>query len=398
MKKKYGKGFKNALEEHLAELNTNVFWREFSFSKNEFFPSPAEPSELADHVVWIEDLLFAYQLKERTAGPRATARTERNWFERKVLGDATRQVRDTLRYLEEHEEIRIENQRGHVFKVSGRALRKVVKLVVYAPAANLPEDCRRVKHHTSSSGGAALIHVLALEDYLEICQTLFTPAEIAEYFDFRERTIEGWPEAALRVSEQALLGQFLSGDEGAGPDESYAEYFTSFENDVEEFDLTFLLRDFAEHTERVITQREENDYYLILAEFAKLSRGDLREVKLRLRICTDVCNAGDHFPITRVGVPKTDCGFVFVPVPRGIADPFDALVRFTAATKYDLRVRKQIGVSLARDGRDFIINWCLMDSPWEYDPEMEEQLRRSNPFLSVKGKYSPRYKFGQGAG
>ena len=46
MKKKYGKGFKNALEEHVAALNANVFWREFSFSKNEFFPSPAEPAEL----------------------------------------------------------------------------------------------------------------------------------------------------------------------------------------------------------------------------------------------------------------------------------------------------------------------------------------------------------------
>lgn len=107
---------------------------------------------------------------------------------------------------------------------------------------------------------------------------------------------------------------------------------------------------------------------------------------------------GDHFPITRVAAPKTDCGFVFVPVPRGIADPLAALASFTAAAKYDLRVRKQIGVSLARDGRDFIINWCLMESPWEYDAEMEEQLRRSNPFLSVKGKYSPRYTFGKGAG
>lgn len=398
MKKKYGKGFKNALEEHLAALNANVFWREFSFSKNEFFPSPAEPSELADHVVWIEDLLIAYQLKERTAGPRATAHTEQKWFERKVLGDATRQVRDTLRYLEEHEEIEIENQRGHAFKVSGRALKKVVKLVVYAPAANLPEDCRRVKHHISSSGAAGLIHVLPVDAYLEICRTLFTPAEIAEYFDFRERTIEGWPEEAFRVSERALLGQFLSGDEGVAPDERYTEYLASFENDVEEFDLTFLLRDFAEHTERVITQRGENDYYLILAEFAKLSRGDLREVKQRLQICTDVCNAGDHFPVTRVAVPKTDCGFVFVPVPRGVADPFAALVNFTAAAKYDLRVRKQIGVSLARDGRDFIINWCFMDSPWEYDAEMEEQLRRSYPFLSVKGKYSQRYTFGKGVG
>lgn len=105
MKKQYGKGFKNALEEHLAALNANVFWREFSFSKNEFFPSPAEPSELADHIVWIEDLLIAYQLKERTAGPRATAHTERKWFERKVLGDATRQVRDTLRYLEDRKSV-----------------------------------------------------------------------------------------------------------------------------------------------------------------------------------------------------------------------------------------------------------------------------------------------------
>src|ERR1041384_612839 len=97
-----------SLEEYFALLNKNIFLREFSFSKNKFKPNPNEELELADHVVWIDNLLIAYQLKEREAGGDASADGERRWFERKVISKGTRQIRDTLKYLHEHPNIKIE--------------------------------------------------------------------------------------------------------------------------------------------------------------------------------------------------------------------------------------------------------------------------------------------------
>ncbi len=56
---------------------------------------------------------------------------EGQWFKRKVLGVATGQVRDTLRFLSEHEEITIENQRGHLFQLTPSKLARKHMVVVY---------------------------------------------------------------------------------------------------------------------------------------------------------------------------------------------------------------------------------------------------------------------------
>src|SRR6266516_1442977 len=126
----------NLLESLTAELNKSVFYREFSFSKNEFVAvSPGETKEFADHVVWIDDLLMVYQLKERGAANVADERAERRWFEVQVLKKATRQVRDTLTFLQGHPVINITNERGHTLNVTSAQVERVVKLVLYQPSS-----------------------------------------------------------------------------------------------------------------------------------------------------------------------------------------------------------------------------------------------------------------------
>lgn len=78
-----------AFADELAALNEWHFFREFVYSRNTFQPSPGEEVELADNLTWPGDLLIAYQLKERELVPDANAETEKRWFERKVLKQAT---------------------------------------------------------------------------------------------------------------------------------------------------------------------------------------------------------------------------------------------------------------------------------------------------------------------
>ncbi|MER8880003.1 hypothetical protein [Mesorhizobium sp. M0684] len=96
------------LEEFTSHLNATTFWKEFTFSETRFFPRPKQQVELANGMVKIGSLAMVFQLKERaeeTSDPEA----ERQWFPRKVLRKATDQIKDTVRYLAEHEEIRLTN-------------------------------------------------------------------------------------------------------------------------------------------------------------------------------------------------------------------------------------------------------------------------------------------------
>jgi hypothetical protein len=191
--------------DELAALNEWHFFREFVYSQTTFRPLPKQEVELADNVVCLGDILIVYQLKERERLSKSDADTEKRWFVNKVLGKATRQIRDTDQYLRDHRVIELQNARGHHSEVALSLIRQFHKLVVYLPHAQLPAECRAVKHHRSTTVG--VIHVISGRDYLGIVRTLLTPAEIADYLSFRENLISLWPEDILRVSEPSLVGQ-----------------------------------------------------------------------------------------------------------------------------------------------------------------------------------------------
>ena len=81
-------------------LHNLLFIEEFVFARNQFTPPASSELELADAVVMIGDVLLLYQIKERKVDRRIDSASERKWFSDKVLGKATKQIRDTLRYLQ----------------------------------------------------------------------------------------------------------------------------------------------------------------------------------------------------------------------------------------------------------------------------------------------------------
>jgi hypothetical protein len=386
-----------SLEESIAAVNKNIFLREFSFSKNNFKPNPHEKLELADHIIWIDKLLIAYQLKERESTEAGSAESERNWFERKVLGKGTKQIRDTLKFLSEHQNISIENERGQIFNVNSASVDHIIKVVVYAPGINLPAEYRNIKCHMSST--VRLIHVLPLEDYVGVCRNLITPAEISEYFDYREEILNRWPSEIKELSEQAILGQFLWGDYNICPTKESVRYLAALEKEVDSFDINNLLYNFFEHTEKSLVRNLkdttiEHAYYKILAEFAKLRRSALREIKLRVDLCLQACREDKFMVPTMMGLPHLRCGFVFIPLTQeAFPHRLAALENLTEAAKYDMKLDKQIGISFAKEGDDFLIDWCFIEHPWQQDIMMEEKLRNSYPFSKAEEKRIPHYKF-----
>ena len=250
-----------AFADELAALNEWHFFREFVYSRNTFQPSPGQEVELADSLMWLGDLLIAYQLKERELVPGANAETEKRWFEKKVLRQATRQVRDTVGYLNRVRKIAVQNHRGHTFDLAFESVRQFHKLVVYLPQDPLPVEYRRVKHHRSRTVG--VIHIVPAHDYLGIVRTLLTPGEVAEYLSFREELIDRWEEQIADVPEPALVGQYLHGDSEKHPSLEYLEYLKRLDHRAEEWDMSGVI---AKFPDRVTTDNAPTDYYPIVRE------------------------------------------------------------------------------------------------------------------------------------
>jgi hypothetical protein len=221
------------LSHFIANLNTNVFLREFSFSQTRFTPTGRTQVELADHVVRIGHLLFLYQLKERDSS--ATTTTDK-WLKKKVVTRATQQIRATIRLLNSDAPVLVANERGHIFDLASRPGDRPFRLVLFKSGdkrTSLPYP----RFHRSASAG--FIHIFDALDYFGICQYLLTPIEMAEYLTWREVAIQSTADAQS-VSEEALLGQYMVEDLNSSPNERYAKALTALYADVSSFDLSFL--------------------------------------------------------------------------------------------------------------------------------------------------------------
>jgi hypothetical protein len=379
-----------AFADELAALNEWHFFHEFVYSRNTFQPSPGQEVELADNLMWLDDLLIAYQLKERELVPGANAETEKCWFERKVLKQATRQVRDTVGYLNRVKTIAVQNHRGHTFDLAFESVRQFHKLIVYLPQDPLPAEYRRIKHHRSRTVG--VIHIVPAHDYLGIVRTLLTPGEVAEYLSFREELITRWEAHIAAVPEPALVGQYLHGDSAKRPSFEYLEYLKQLDHRAEEWDMSGVI---AKFPDRVTTDSGPTDHYPIVRELALLKRNELREFKKRFQMSVEKARANAFVLPYRMVVPRTSCGFLFVPILREmVPHRRTGLMNLTLAHKYEQRLPKCIGISIADDEVDwFNAEWCYIETAWKEDPEMERLLKENNPFREVKTHELPRYTY-----
>ena len=376
--------------ESIAELNEWYFFQEFVYSRTTFRPTPQQEVELADNLIWLGDMLISFQLKEREATPDADEASERKWFKKKVLDQATRQVRDTLRYLTDVRSIEVRNHRDHAFQLEFETIRVIHKLVVYLPSPRLPSDCLNVKYHRSRTAG--LIHVIPARDYVGIVSTLLTPIEVGDYLSFREELIDHWEKEMVGVPEPALVGQFLHGDSAAQPSVKYLDLLKNLEHKSEEWDMSGVISKFPN---RVTAENEPTDYYPIVQELASLKRNELREFKVRFQKAIEQSRL-DKFTLPyRIAIPRSDCGFVFIPVTKDmLPHKLNALMNFTLAHKYDQRLSKCIGVAIGNhnDGW-FNADWCFVQADWESDETMEDLLKTNNPFREVRVGELPRYRY-----
>lgn len=380
-----------SFEEDIARLNEFYFFREFTFSKNTFRKSPTEEVELADNVVWLDEPLIVYQLKERQISNDTTPEKEQRWFKRKIIDSAKRQIRDTLNYLQNHNNIQIQNHRGHTFNITVSSLDSVHKLVLYKAHESLPESCRKLKHYKSQTAG--FIHLISSNDYLGIVKTLLTPAEVADYLTFRERLIENWTEDTLNLPEQAIVGQYLSGKLEHKPSIHLVEYLQTLEHNSEEWDISRIINLFPD---RITTDNSPTDYYHIVREIAKLKRNELREFKTRFKLSMEKVKANERTLPYRIALPRTSCGFVFIPLTHDFMEGrLQFLQNLTCAHKFDQKLPKCIGISFAPDEDDWYkVEWCYLEFSWEDDPELANNLKQCNPFREVQTVELSRYTFG----
>ena len=394
---------KSNFDAEVAQTNAGFFFKEFSFSRTYFRPPGDTERELADHVIVLGDRLIVSQLKERK-GDTGDPTREKTWFERKVLAGATKQIRESLRSLQELP-VEVENERGRSMRL-GRSEpaqpRRITKIVLYRAGRSLPEECRAVKHHASKSVG--IIHVLSCDDWVNLLHTLVTPTEIIDYLDMREGLLDLYPAACKAVTEPALAGQFLVDMRANRPDAGFSEAVFRLEPDYERFDITGILHSLGQKAsvgsspipgEDLLGATIERDYYPIMEGLARFGRSDCAVLKERFMHCWEHC--GEDMPLVRRFVStSTGIGVLLFAIPPDwVSHTALGLYRVAKLHKYDMQLRQCIGISFARHGDERFIGWIYLDSAWEPDPELATEVANAPKELlpPLRSAHLPPYRF-----
>ncbi|ASV13629.1 hypothetical protein QMM42_10270 [Leptospira santarosai] len=122
---------KTKSEDFINKLNYNVFFREFSFANTEFKIDGVGESELADHLVIVDELCFLYQIKERNIKEMNSTDDLSKWFNNKIRNKAVGQIKKSLKNLELFKGRKLKNEKNHQVAIVPPSLDKVILIIIF---------------------------------------------------------------------------------------------------------------------------------------------------------------------------------------------------------------------------------------------------------------------------
>ncbi len=380
-------------EQILTEINTNVFFREFTFNDT-FFPAEGGELELADNFIFLDDIVFIIQAKERDIAAIDTNENVDKWFKDRVLKKAKNQIKNSLYYIQKYVDIEIKNSRGHKIVIPKVTANDVRKIALYWPnSTNLSSSFRQQKFYRSQDVGN--INLIELEDYYQLCKTLQTPAELNSYILFRERMFDKHGIEINNYPEQYLLSHFLYNPGNLEIVNHYIELLPRFKNDIEKFDISSIIEPFYDKIfdkEDKIPER----YYPILKQLAKLNRHTLAEFKSRYTWMVREVNSNNKVLLPRrFGSHDINCGFIFLPLDKDLKQYWqNAIMNFTSIFKYKHKYERCIGITCFKTGDFFDIQWCYIEQPWEFDAVMDAEVAKEAGIYGAGDPKASFYEFG----
>ena len=387
--------FEERLEESIAEYNSNVFLREFTYDKTNFKNSDGEELEFCDSAVWIDDLLIIQQLKQRNEEHAShSAATERKWFTNKIEKKAVGQIADSLRYLSEENSLPVVNRRGQLLDLAEYSVSETYAVVLYSTPDPLPLDVLSRKGRFSKRA-RCFVHFFDQINYVAVCSILHTPREIADYLKFRETFIAKIGNIANCVSEKAMLGKFLTDtDDCLNVVDAHELFVDRLVDDRSDFSIMKMLDNFYERTDE---EPIDLEYYKILAELAKLPRNLMKQFRIRAEWSMEKCNEPDYVAPSRFYYPHSDCSFIAIPLPDNARDDWQRNIeKLTHLSKYEHASRKAIGFTTATNPRlpqTYIVHWIFLEYEWVGNEQADSLLKDSSPFRTSDTKRLGKYYF-----
>ena len=350
----------------VSEINSTHFFKEFTFNKNEFVIDKNE-LELSDNIVWIGDLMFFIEIKERN-NQNSTENNDK-WFLNKVLKKAKTQIKNTHKYLNEHKCIPIINKRNQKIEISLKDNSIIHNIILYLCELDLENKNRNLKFTKSKIQG--FIHIFEIKIYNFLCDKLITPSELSDYLNFRAKFIEYYIQNIDLYSEYYILSHFINNENIKEINFDYLSNLDNINNDKSDYDFKDYLHIFYERLV-LIEKENNNEYHKIITEIAKLKRYELSEFLLRFKKSINHCKNDEQILPYQFVNENHNCGFVFLPIQKKDIPKWKIMARNAGEIfKYRHKLNKCISIVFYKEVNSFMIIWMFNENKWIFDEVLE---------------------------
>lgn len=378
------------LEEFIGKRNSLTFWKEFTFDQLKLAVLGGE-SELADNIVWFGSTAFIIQMKERTKDS-SDPFVEQRWFERKVMKVAVKQIKDSMRLLEEHGSISVSNIRNQRRDIRMDTLVDLHKIIIYKPGAALPRECLSTRIRQSDTAGD--IHIFDQNSYSLVLETLIAPEEVRRYLEFR-LGLHNLGRITPDLIEEDLLAAYITAQ--PEPDPKFRFFLDHLVRDQESASLSQTLNQLADNIQR--TSECDIDYAKIMVEFAKLPNSIIKEIKARMDRCLQASKDKEvHLPY-RILIPETKTLFVITALHPDIGVGEVEMNRrggffnmLTQLGKFYTKAETAVGVQMAYSDGMLTIDWCLVVEEVKFE-ELPSDLTEENLFRPMRTQSPSSFNF-----
>lgn len=368
----------NQSEQEITQINQNVFFKEFTFDKNDFIIDNRNKVELADNVLWLDDLMIIIQIKEKSSKGNSSVD---DWLKNKVFKKAKNQIKSTLRYLYEHKTISIANGHNDNHILDIRNIVSVHSVVIYKIDDWRKEAAIAKKHITKDN---CFIHFFSFDDYIHICRYIITPVELGQYLVFREEMLRSNTNMD-ELPEQYFLAHYFQNPTNPTFNILYICNLDKICKKIISREDEFYLGSFISHMrDTLYAYGDEKDYYFIIRELAKLNREEMKLFKERLLAVMNEEPKSLPVAMKRFASLRTQCGFVLMKLNKKVEATWRrALVNFSLEFKYKWKLNKCIGLVVLKDNDYFDFRWSYMEGEWKYDEELEKRVEED---IEINGK------------
>lgn len=374
-------------EEFITNINQNVFYKEFTFDRSEILIDQNNVVELADNILWIDDILIVFQIKERNSLKSDSKSNIGNWFSNKVLKKAKEQIKKSNEWIRSCDSIPLKNKNEQILEMHPGEIEKIINVVLYHINETIPETFNpEIKYKTQDG---LFIHIFSSVDYFHICRYLETPAELRDYLNFREDLLSFYP--TQKFSEQYILAHYFHNSNDLQFNASYIDDLEEICNDIECNDSQLSLSAFLnKFRDSVVPANGGLSYIEIVKELAKLNRQEIFMFKQRL-LSVLTGDFQDPFNMKAMYFPRTDCSFIVMKPPIERYPYLETILHNTTEDyKYARHASKGLGAIVLYESGDVLVYWCLISTPWKYDASLEETSKGLLSFFEgklVKEKY-----------